>query len=160
MLAARNGDLAIASAGLTQLTEAKRDGGRLVLSMDTANFADITGFITTRKRLAAKRKEIEAFIRMWFETVDYVLADPVENSAYTRSYLNKHGATKYSPEEYALAVANEFFPRSVQEMNDTLLSKDGPFSMEEITGTASAFLLTNGVVKQRPLAPVVLQLQP
>lgn len=160
LLAARNGDLSIASAGLTQLAEARRDGGRLVLSMDDAGFADITGFITTRKRLAAKHREIEAFIRMWFDTVNYVMTDPRKNSAFTRAYLNQHAATKYSADEYAEAVGNEFFPRSVAEMNDTLLSRDGPFSMEQISTSASDFLVDNGVVKTRPVQPSILQLKP
>lgn len=160
LLAARNGDLDIASAGLTQLTEARRSDGRLVLSMETANFADITGFITTRRRLREKGPEIEAFIRMWFETVDYVLADPIKNSAYTRTYLDQHGATHYTPEEYAAAVANEFFPRSVSEMNATLLSDTGAFSMKSITESASSFLVANGVVARKPDPPVPLDLKP
>lgn len=160
LLAARNGDLDIASAGLTQLTEARRTGGRLVLSMETANFADITGFVTTRRRLREKGPEIEAFIRMWFDTVDYVMADPLKNSAYTRAYLDQHGATHYTPEEYAAAVANEFFPRSITEMNATLLSNNGAFSMKGITASASSFLVTNGVVKRAPEPPVPLDLKP
>ena len=160
LLAARNGDLDIASAGLTQLTEARRTGGRLVLSMETANFADITGFITTRRRLREKRLEIDAFIHMWFDTVDYVMADPLKNSAYTRAYLDQHGATHYTPEEYAAAVSNEFFPRSIIEMNSTLLSDNGPFSMKGIVASASSFLVANGIVKRAPDAPVPLDLKP
>jgi NitT/TauT family transport system substrate-binding protein len=160
LLAARNGDLDIASAGLTQLTEARRTGGRLVLSMDTANFADITGFITTKRKLAEKRPQIEAFIRMWFETVAYVLADPVKNSAYTRAYLDQHGATHYSPQEYAAAVSNEFFPRSIPEMQATLLSKNGRFSMAGITDSASSFLVANKIVTRAPLPPQPIDLKP
>lgn len=159
LLAARNGDLDIASAGLTQLTEAQRTNGRLVLSMETANFADITGFITTRHKLREKRSEIEAFIRMWFETVDYVLADPVKNSAYTRDYLDRHGATHYTPQEYAAAVGNEFFPRSIDEMNRTLLSDTGAFSMNEISDSASAFLVSNKIVPRAPDRPVPITLK-
>lgn len=158
LLAARNGDLDIASAGLTQLTEARRTNGRLVLSMETADFADITGFVTTRRHLAAHKAQIEAFIHMWFDTVSYVLADPVKNSAYTRDYLNQHGATHYSPEEYAAAVANEFFPRSPEEMSQTLLSPTGRFSMQGIVDSASKFLVANNIVKRPPQAPQPLQL--
>ena len=160
LLAARNGDLDIASAGLTQLTEARRTNGRLVLSMDTANFADITGFITTRRKLREKGPEIEAFIRMWFDTVDFVLKDPTKNSAYTRAYLDQHGATHYSPDEYAAAVANEFFPRNVPEMRSTLLSDSGRFSMKSISDVASSFLVKNGIVKKAPVQPTPLDLKP
>jgi len=160
LLAARNGDLDVASAGLTQLTEARRTNGRLVLSMETANFADITGFVTTRRKLREKRAEIEAFIRIWFETVDYVLKDPVKNSAYTRAYLDRHGATHYSPEEYAAAVSNEFFPRSIDEMNRTLLSENGAFSMKGISDSAATFLVANGIVKKTPERPIPIDLRP
>ncbi len=160
LLAARNGDLDIASAGLTQLTEARRTGGRLVLSMETANFADITGFVTTRRKLREKHSEIEAFIHMWFDTVDYVLADPLKNSAYTRSYLDQHGATHYTPEEYAAAVGNEFFPRSIAEMDRTLLSQNGSFNMKGIVAAASSFLVANGIVRRNPDPPVPLDLKP
>ena len=160
LLAARNGDLDIASAGLTQLTEARRTGGRLVLSMETAQFADITGFVTTRRHFREKHAEIEAFIRMWFETVGYVMADPIKNSAYTRAYLDQHGATHYSPEEYAAAVGNEFFPRSIGEMNTTLLSDNGQFSMKSISDSASSYLVVNGIVRKAPIRPVPFDLKP
>ena len=160
LLAARNGDLDIASAGLTQLTEARRTGGRLVLSMETANFADITGFVTTRRKLREKGPQIEAFIRIWFDTVAYVLADPQKNSAFTRAYLDQHGATHYSPDEYAAAVSNEFFPRSVGQMRSTLLSDNGAFSMKSISTSASDFLVANGIAKQPPAPPTPLDLKP
>lgn len=160
LLAARNGDLDIASAGLTQLTEARRSGGRLVLSMEAASFADITGFVTTKRHLAEKRAQIEAFIRMWFDTVSYVMANPKENSAYTRQYLDQHGATHYSPEEYAAAVANEFFPRSLEEMRSTLLSPGGKFAMRGIVESASQFLVANKIVRQAPVSPQPLELAP
>ncbi len=160
MLAARNGDLPIASAGLTQLTEARRTGGHLVLSMDTINFADITGFITTEEKLKTHRDEIEKFIRMWFDCVDYVLADPKGHSEYTRAYLDRTAATKYNADEYATAISNEFFPRSIAEMQQTILSKDGKFSLYRIHDTATAFLLQNKIATEAPPFPPILNLAP
>ncbi len=64
LLALETKSLDLAAAGLTQVTEARKRGGRLVISMEDAGFADITGFICRKSTLESKRELVKALIRV------------------------------------------------------------------------------------------------
>jgi ABC-type nitrate/sulfonate/bicarbonate transport system substrate-binding protein len=139
-LAVQHGDLDIAAVGLTQLTEAKRLGGRSVLDMETLGVADLTGFIVKASTLKERRSEVEALIRMWFDSVDYVLSDIDKNSVHSLSYLREHAATHYTVDTYQAALSQEYFPRSLAELNSQVLQSGGRFSADVIHQVIVAFL--------------------
>jgi ABC-type nitrate/sulfonate/bicarbonate transport system substrate-binding protein len=154
-LAAQNGSLDIAEAGLTQLTEARRNGGRSVLNMEDLGFADITGIIVKESVYKARKHDIDNFIHMWFESVNYVLSDIDNNSKASLAYLNANASTRYSLNEYKLALSQEFFPRSASEAATTLIEKDGKFSYRRISQSVTEYLVVHGSVKNAPTIPEI-----
>lgn len=72
LLAVESKSLDLSAAGLTQVAEIQKQGGRLAISMENAGFADITGFICRKSVLDARKADIENLIRVWFDCVDYV----------------------------------------------------------------------------------------
>jgi hypothetical protein len=154
-----NPSIDITSAGLTQITEGFKHDGRLVLEMENIGFADITGFICKQSTLNNKREQIENFIRMWFECVDYVFKDINENSKFSLKYLNEKAATKYSLEQYKTALSQEFFPKSIIETENSIISDTGLYSSKKISKDIIEYLYTNSIVKIKPPIPQFIYIQ-
>lgn len=159
LLAAQAGDLDAAAVGLTQLTEARKQGGRVVLDMNSMKFSDVTGFIAKRSVIENKREHVLNVIRMWFDSVDYVLSDLDTNSSNSLTYLKKHAATQYTLESYKAALSHEYFPRTVEELESQLLSSSGAYPVKSIYEVMSAFLVAQGVVSDVPEFPEFLELR-
>jgi hypothetical protein len=153
ILAAQNGSVKIACAGLTQLTEAKKYNARVVLSMDDFGFADATGFVCKQSTLKSKKKEIEALINMWFDCVDYVMEDIDNNSKFSLKYLDEKAATKYTLDQYKTALSQEYFPKTIEEVKKEIISDSGKYSYRRISEDVSNYLITNKIVDNKPAIP-------
>lgn len=158
-LAAEAGSLDSAEAGLTQLTETLKRGGRSVLTMDDIGFADITGLVVKKSVLEKKKPEIEAFVKMWFDSVNYVYSDINTNSKYSLEYLDKNASTKYTLDGYKTALTQEYLPRSVEESKKELIDENGKFSYLRIGKTAQDYLLSNGIIKTKNPIPVPIEVK-
>jgi hypothetical protein len=150
-LAAEQGSLDVATVGLTQLTEATRRGARTVLTMEDMGFADLTGFIVKKSVYDSRRNDIENVVRMWFDSVAYVLADIDHNSKVSLAYLDKNASTRYSLEEYKKALSQEYFPTSLSEAQTQLIDPSGRFSAEVIGRAVNDYLLEKGTIKHLPI---------
>jgi ABC-type nitrate/sulfonate/bicarbonate transport system substrate-binding protein len=159
ILATKNGSLDIASAGLTQITEAQKENGRVVLTMESMGFADITGFVCKQSTLKAKRKQIEDMLHMWFYCVAYVMKDLDKNSKASLAYLDQKAATKYTLDQYKTALSQEYFPLTAAEANSSMISADGKFSYQRISSDMVAYLLTNKIITDTPRIPVFIDLK-
>jgi ABC-type nitrate/sulfonate/bicarbonate transport system substrate-binding protein len=160
ILAAQSGSLDIAEAGLTQMTEARKQGGRVILTMEDLGFADITGFICKKSTLEKKRVEIEKLIKMWFESVQYVMNDLDHNSSYSLKYLDSKASTKYTLQQYKEALSQEYFPVSVDEANNSIVSDTGKYSYRRIGEDVTQYLLQVKKVSQAPTKPSFITIQP
>ncbi len=158
-LAAQAGALDVASAGLTQWNETLEKGGRTVLSMDDLGFADITGFICRQSTLETRRKDIENLIRIWFDSVDYVQSDLDHHAEKPLAYLAQTASTKYTVETYKRALQAEYFPRSLDEAQRSIILSSGKYSLGRIAGDATTYLVDFGVIKQAPPETVPLNLE-
>ncbi len=153
ILAIQNGSLDITAAGLTQITEAKKNSGTVVLTMDDLGFADITGFICKKSVFIEKKEEISSIIKMWFECVDFVFSNLDKNSIHSLDYLNKMASTQYTFDQYKQALSQEYFPRSIAESNSVILSDEGTFSYRRISEEIIEYLVVNNIVDQKPSIP-------
>jgi ABC-type nitrate/sulfonate/bicarbonate transport system substrate-binding protein len=158
LLATQNGSLDISSAGLTQITEALKQNGRVVLSMDDMGFADVTGFICKKSVLEKKRTEIENLMKMWFECVSYVMQDIDNNSKFSLKYLDEKAATKYTLEQYKTALSQEYFPLTIDEAGKEIISATGKFSYQRISDDVSEYLTANKIVETKPITPQFIEL--
>lgn len=155
-LAAQQGSLDIASAGLTQLTEVLRRDGRSVLTMDDLKFADFTGFIVKKSIYEKRKDDIDHLIRMWFDCVNFVYSDIDNNSKDSLAYLDKTASTRYTLDEYKRALSQEYLPRSLEEAKREFNEESGKFPYREIGQTAIDYLLQQGTIKAPPpLEPFV-----
>ncbi len=156
LLALEAGSLDISAAGLTQVTEAEKRGGGLVISMEDAGFADITGFICRRSVLENRRADLEALVQMWFASVSYVLSDLQGNSGRSLAYLRANAATQYTFEEYQRALSQELLPRSLDELQRDVLQPGARYDFQRIGNEINAYLTANRIVPQPTSIPVPL----
>lgn len=160
LLAARSGSLDVAGAGLTHRSEALRTGGRVVLDNQVAGFADVTGFVAKASTLANRREDIEKLLRMWFDSVAHVTSDIEENSTATLDYLARTSATTYTVQSFREALANEYFPTSLDEANRELIAPSGSYSVPRIASIIGDFLQEVGLVKAPPATPDLIEVEP
>jgi ABC-type nitrate/sulfonate/bicarbonate transport system substrate-binding protein len=159
LLAAEKKSLDIASAGLTQMTEAKKRGGRVVLEMEDLGFADITGFVCRKSTLDSRRKDIEAVVKIWFDTVAFVMSDLDKNSTVPLDYLRKNSATQYTLEQYKLALSQEYFPSSIAESREQIHSTTGKYSAGKIAEDVVNYMqLAKGTTSPPPV-PVFIDVR-
>jgi ABC-type nitrate/sulfonate/bicarbonate transport system substrate-binding protein len=130
LLAAENGSLDIASAGLTQRTEAVKRGGRVVLTIDTMGIVETDGFVCKESTLKRRRKDLENLVRMWFDCTNYVTSDVDHHAGATLAYLKKNAATQYTLEQYKRTIAEEYFPKSPAEAERELVRPEAKWSLD------------------------------
>lgn len=145
----KNPDIDITSVGLTQITEGMKHNGRLVLEIENAGFADITGFICKKSIYEKYSEDIKNVIRMWYDCTSFVLSDIDNNSFYSRDYLNKKAATKYTLDQYKTALSQEYFPHSISEVQNQILSDTGKFSYSRISKDIIDYLHDNKIVTEK-----------
>jgi hypothetical protein len=127
LAAAEQGLVDIAPAGrVTQ--EAGKGGARVVLTMSDLGFADITGFIVKKSVYQRRAEHIDNVIRMWFDSVAYVLGDIDKNSKASLEYLNSHAQKRYTLQEFKAELSREYFPTSRPEARAQLIEPSGRFS--------------------------------
>ncbi len=150
LLAAEAGSLDVAGAGVTQRNEALERGGRVVFTMDKFGFADITGIICRQSVLEEKRSEIERFLLLWFDCVEFVYEDIDRNSQLPIAYLDKTSSTNYTVESYKRALQVEILPTSLAEARRLAVGVEATYSISLLQDAISSFLLHRGVVSDTP----------
>ena len=156
ILATENGSLDIASAGLTQRTEALKRNGRVVLTMDTIGLMDPGGFICKASLYKKRKKEIDALIRIWFDCTHYVLSGLDHHSDATLAYLKANASTKYTLPEFKSALAQEFIPQSIEQAKQEVVSGTGQYSLATASVEINKYLLETGVIKAARKPPEVI----
>ncbi len=156
LLALQSASIDLSAAGLTQMTEARKRGGRLIIATEDTGFADVTGFICRASVLQEKRASIEALVSMWFESVDYVFSDLSRNSGATLSYLQEKAATRYTVEEFRAALSQESLPRSLRELDEQILAPGSRFDFNRLAREISSYLVRTGAIDSAPPVPTPL----
>lgn len=159
LLAAQHGDIDVCAVGLTQLAEAKKRGAKVVFEMDEIGFADITGFMCKKSTLENKRQHIENLTRMWFDCTAYVMADIDNNSKHSLEYLRKNAATKFSLEEYKMALSQEFFPLTANQAIEEMVLPHSKYSIQNIYNITADFITEEDATKKRPSMPSIISLK-
>ena len=150
LLAAENGTIDATEAGLTQRNEALGKGGKVVISSADLGSVDVSGFVTKQSTLTVKRAEIEDFIRVWFDSTNYVLSDLDNNSAGPIAYLDKQSATQYTIDSFKSALSQEVFPKSITDVNTLILNNGAQFDFNQIKNNLIAFELQNKIITEAP----------
>ena len=158
LLAAENGSLDAAAAGLTQRTEALKRHGRVVLTMDDMGAVDPGGFVCKQSVYRNRKKDVEALIRMWFDCADYVLSDLDHHSDTTLAYLKANASTQYTLEEFKRALSPEYVPKSVEEAQKEIVSGQGKYSIADIAALCNDYLLDIGATKKPVPLPKIITL--
>jgi ABC-type nitrate/sulfonate/bicarbonate transport system substrate-binding protein len=160
MLAAENGSLDAAAAGLTQRTEALKRHGRVALDMETAGLVDITGFICKESVYKKRKKEIDSLIRIWLDCAHYVLSDIDHHSGAALTYLKANASTKYTIDEFKRALSQEYFPQSIAEEQSEIISPTkGKYSIARIATLCNQYLLDIGAIKTAQPVPQMITIK-
>jgi ABC-type nitrate/sulfonate/bicarbonate transport system substrate-binding protein len=107
-----SGNIDAFGAGLTERVEARRHGGIEFLVAADLGQVSIDGIVTTAEFAKHNQDALDSLTSIWFKTIQFVGADPKNNSAAVRDYLAQRASTKYSPDEYAIAWTFNIFPDS------------------------------------------------
>jgi ABC-type nitrate/sulfonate/bicarbonate transport system substrate-binding protein len=152
LLAAENGSLDIAGAGLTQRTETIKQHGRVVLTMDNVGLMDPGGFVCKASMYKKRQREIDSLIKMWFDCTKFVMTDLDHHSSDTLAYLKANASTKYTLDEFKAALAQEFIPTSIEEAQKEVVTGKGKYSINKLSGEISDYLLETGAT-DTPVSP-------
>jgi len=158
LLAAENGDLDIASAGQSQQVEGLRRHGRIVLTMDNLGLTDMAGFVCKESTYRKRKQEINSLIKTWFDCTNYVLNDLEHHSGTMLAYLNTNSSAHFTVEELRETLAREYFPRSSNEVQKEIVSKDGKCSIEEATRLCNQYLFDTRTIKSAKPTPRIIKL--
>lgn len=156
LLALESQSLDMAAAGLTQVTEAQKRGGHLAIPMENAGFADVTGFICRKSTLDSRRADLEKLVLTWFDCVNYVMTNIKLNSKHSLDYLKANAATQYTQAEYENALSQEFLPRSIAELDSTILASGSKFDYRRIGEEVNGYLLGRAVISHASPIPSAL----
>lgn len=161
LFAADNGSLDIAgSAGLLQQMEAIKRHGRVVLTLEGLEVNAPAGIICKRSTYEKRKKDINAFINMWFDCVNYVLSDIDNHSASSLAYLKANSATAYPPSIYKKSLELEYFPRSIEEANKEIISDTGKYSIKKATEIINQYLVDIGQISTPKQTPQLITVAP
>jgi ABC-type nitrate/sulfonate/bicarbonate transport system substrate-binding protein len=158
LLAAENGSLDVMAAGLPQMTECLKRHGRLVFGVDTIGFGEVIGLACKESVYKKRKKEIQAFIRLWIECANRSLSDIDHNCNPELAYLKAHASTQYTVDEFKRALALEYFPKDISEIKRELLSDSGKYSINQSTKTINQYLIDIGAIKIPISAPKPISL--
>ncbi len=158
ILAAENGSLDIAAAGVTQRTEALKRHGRVVFSADALEVGDIVGLICKESVYTRRKKDIDTLTKMHFDCEKYVLSDLDHHSDAMLAYLKANASTKYTLPEFKQALTYQYFPLSIKDINDEILSPKGKYSIDKQTTIVNQYLLDIGIAKFPRLVPKIVRL--
>jgi hypothetical protein len=157
LLAAENGGLDAAAAGLTQRTEALKLHGRVLVDMDAAGLVDITGFVCKESVYRKRKQDIESLIKMWCECAHYVLSDLDHHSAASLAYLKTNASTQYTADEFKKALSLEYFPQSLAAADRNIIADKSKYSIKRISALCSQYLFDTGATKTiRPAPDLVI----
>jgi ABC-type nitrate/sulfonate/bicarbonate transport system substrate-binding protein len=146
-----SGSLDLAGAGVTQRTEALRQGHYLLIETEDLGFAEIVGLVTTRSFVTGHKKELEAIRRAWFESIRLLKSDPKRASASVLTYLAQNASTKYSFEEYMASLGAQEFPTTEAEAAQLFQSPSGRFYWKQTWDIVNNYLLeTHKISKPVP----------
>ena len=160
LLATMNGSVDATSAGLTQRNEAIQKGGRVVLDSTDIGSVDIAGFVAKKSVVDAKRDDIEDFIRIWYESLGYVLTDPNTRSGDSIAYLNEQSSTDYTVDTFKEALSHEVFPHSIKEVQQKMLNVGAEYDFSRAKDSLIEFLLANKVISEAPQNITLLNIAP
>ncbi len=153
LLAAENGTLDIVGAGLPQRNECLKRHGRIVLSIDTLGLGDIIGLSCKESVYKKRRKDIEALIRMWLECANYSLSNLKGHCKPELAYLKANSSTKFTLEEFRSALALEYFPKDIAEIEKEIVSDSGKYSIKQGTKAVNEYLIESNLIKTALPAP-------
>ena len=95
---------------------------------------------------------------MWVECANYALSDPEHHCEAELAYLKKNSSTNYTPEEFKRALALEYFPRNMEEVQKEIISDTGKYSIKKATQTVNQYLMDMGEIKTPIPAPKIAAL--
>ncbi len=101
----------IVAVGSQQRFEAERRGHFEAISPESLGLDILTGFIVRASTLESRRAEVLAFVRAWYRTAAYVMAEKAASYEITNSYLVSRGSNSLTFDEYQALRAYNVVPQ-------------------------------------------------
>ena len=141
------GNIDALSAGLTERIEAEKSGAVPLIIGSDVGLPVVDGLVTTESFAQKNPEKLDALVRVWFRTIQYVNADVPNNSFIVRQYLSERGSTKFSPEEYAIAWKFDEYPKTPEEAAKAFNEPSSKYYWKPIWASVNDFLLKQGKIK-------------
>ena len=137
------------SGGLTDRTEARRQGAIELLTSAEVTAPVIDGLVTTKTFASQHPEELNKLIKIWFKTIAWMEEDLDSRSTIVIDYLSSKGSTRYSVDEYKYAWQYaEVFPRNQVELNNLILQENGQFFWRRSWDANNQFLLKENKISK------------
>lgn len=126
--------------------------------MDTLNAGEIIGLACKASVYKQRKRDIDALIKMWFDSADYVLGDLDHHSAATLAYLKTNASTEYSLNEFKRALSFGYYPRTPNEVASEIVALTGKYSIERQAANVNHYLMAIGAAKYPGGVPKIISL--
>jgi hypothetical protein len=110
--------------------------------------------------LKRRRQDIQSLMRMWLDCTKYVTSDIDHHTGPEFNYLSRNAATKYTIAEFKRALTQEYFPTTLEEVQENILAPTGKYSIEREIKQVGDYLVDIGAVKSPPAAPKMTLFEP
>lgn len=137
------------SGGVTERTEARKNGAVELIETSDLNPPVIDGLVTTKTFAEAHPDVLLKLIKLWFKTVQWMQDDLEVRSKVVIDYLSTVSSTKYSIDEYKYTwYHTEVFPLDKEQMYNLLLDPNSNFYWKKSWDANNKFLVSEGQIPE------------
>jgi len=136
------GEVEAYSGGVTERTEAKKQGAIELIESSDLLPPVIDGLVTSKKFAEAHEASLQQLIELWFRTIEFMEKDLDNNAKIVIDYLSNVASTKYTLDEYKYTWFNtEVYPKSKDDMNTKVIDSNSPYYWKKSWDANNEFLL-------------------
>jgi len=132
--------------GVTERVKARQGGAVELLIGSAVSDPGIVGWVTTKTFADKHPATMKSLTDNFFKIARHMTEDPKGRATLATSYLKGKASVDYTPEEYAYALAFQYFPRTREDAVRTFLRSDSPYYWKGIWDRSNAFLLKTGKI--------------
>lgn len=144
-----SGNLELAAAGVTQRTEALRDGHYVAIETEDLGFAEVVGLMTTKSFYESHSEEIEQIRLAWFDSIQLLESQPEVATTGILDYLERNASTRYTFEEYLDSLSAQEFPSTAAAADDMFGNQAARFYWRTTWDIVNDYLLATEAIDEK-----------
>ena len=140
-------DVDFYSGGLTERTEAVRNGAAVLIEASDVSPPVIDGLVTSKEFASSHSAELQTLANLWFRTIRYLEEDLDTRAVPVIDRLAREGSTRYSVDEYKFTWFNtQVYPKTAGELQEMMLAPDASYYWKRAWNENNSFLMAAGQI--------------